>query len=166
MTNPQSIRPVPMRGDWNSLRPFLQDIHKALSVLQSSIMPPAPVTNLVATAKAGGVIVQFTRSDGDQFILYANTTPNLNGAVRVDLALQAEYVDEVGAAAVKKYYWVKAKRGQIESTIAGPVSATTLALGTPITPPVAPAATQTPARSDETGNVEVGRPTGTSYERI
>ena len=129
-------------------------------------MPPNRVTNLTATGKAGGIIVQFTRSDGDCYILYTNLTPEISGAVRIDLGLANEYSDEIGQATVTKYYWVKAKKGQMESALAGPVSAVSLALGTAIVFPTPPPAAQQPTKSDETQEIQVGMPTPTGYRKV
>jgi hypothetical protein len=162
---PQKIDSVPMNID-PALRAFLQSIRNAVVSLQSTVVPPDPISNLKATPKAGGNIIQFTRSNGDAYILYFNTIPQLNGARRIDLGLAAEYTDEIGAEGIKRYYWIKAKKGQTESSFVGPVTATSLALGAAITPPDPPPATQNPIRSDETRNVEVGRPTSSTYEKV
>jgi hypothetical protein len=166
MTNPQSIRPVPIAGHWSEVRHLLQDLRRAVVELQSSSVPPGSVSNLKATAKAGGVILQFTRSDADSYILYTNTVPEISGAVRIDLGLANEYSDDIGQAAVKKFYWIKAKKGQMESPLVGPVHATSLALGTAITFPVPPPASQQPAKSDETNEVQVGMSTPTGYRKV
>jgi hypothetical protein len=162
---PQGIKDVPYNLD-PSLREFLQQIRNAIKRLENTVVAPQPATNLKATAKAGGIIVQFTRSDGDAYILYSNDTPSINGARRIDLGLAAEFTDEIGQAAFTRYYWIKAKKGQMESVMAGPVSATTLALNATITPPLPPPASQTIAKSDETGNYETGRPTSSIYEKV
>lgn len=162
---PQGIPEVPTNLD-PTLRNFLTEVRKAVKRLESTVVPPNPATNLKCTAKALGVIVQFTRSDADAYILYFNDTPSLNGARRIDLGLASEYTDEIGQENFTRYYWIKPKKGQTEGSILGPVKATTLAAGTTITPPAAPPATQTPTTSDETRNVEVGRPTSSTYEKV
>ena len=149
-----------------TLRRFLQEMRNAVKRLEASVVAPGTVSNLVATAKAGGVIIQFTRADGDAYILYWNSTPALDGARRIDLGLAAEYTDEIGAPDITRYYWVKTKKGQMENVPFGPVKAVTLALDASITPPTPPPGSQFPARSDETGQVEPGRPTGSFYERV
>jgi hypothetical protein len=166
MNNAQSVRGVPITGEWVAVRQLLQDLRRAVVELQSSSVPPGGVTNLKATAKAGGIIIQFTRSDGDGYILYHNTVPEISGAVRIDLGLANEYSDEIGEAAVKKYYWVKAKKGQMESPLSSLVTATSLALGTAITFPVPPPASQQPTQSDETQEVQVGTPTAIGYRKV
>jgi len=166
MTLPQNIRPVPITGEWTGLRMLLQDMRTALLSLQSSVMPPSPITNLKATGKAGGAIIQFTRSDADSYILYTNTVPEIGTAVRVDIGLANEYSDDIGAGSVKKYYWVKAKKNQIESTLVGPVNATSLALGSSISFPTPPPGTQMPTKSDETQEISIGRPTGAGYQKV
>jgi hypothetical protein len=130
-------------------------------------MPAAPHDiNLSATPKGGGVIVKFTRSDGDGYILYRNDKQTQDGAVRIDLGLANEYADETGVSGKKYFYWVKTRSGLQESLPAGPVSATTLAIGAEAeTPPDTPGSEVT-AKSDETGNIEIGRQTTTGFRRV
>lgn len=165
MGRPQGIPEVPGTNDWAGLRRHLVEMRQAMLRLQGSVIPPDQVNNLKATAQAGAVIVHFTRSDGDAYVLYWNTTPSMNGATRIDLGLANSYVDEIGKEDITRYYWVKVKKGQMESAVSGPVSAKTLALTATITPPVPPPGSRQPARSDETGQVEPGRPTSGHYER-
>src|SRR5215472_14389673 len=103
---------------------FLQTIVDAVKVRHSSVVPPAPVTNLKATAGPGSNLVQFTRSDGDTYAVYRNTKPSLNGALRIDLGRANHYTDNVGAAGVLVFYWCLAKVGVQQSIIVGPVQAT------------------------------------------
>lgn len=163
---PQGIPEVPPTAEWQQLRRFLVESRNALKRLEASVVPPKQPSNLVATGKAGGVVVQFTRSDGDTYILYVSKTKSFTVATRIDLGMAAEYTHDIGAADETRYYWVKAKKGQLESLPTGPVGATTLALAVEITPPEPPPASQTPTRSDETGEVEPGRPTGSTYEVV
>jgi hypothetical protein len=148
------------------LRRFLVEIRKAIKRLEPSVVAPAQVSNMTATAKAGGAIIQFTRSDGDSYVLYRNTVASLNGSVRIDIGMANSYTDEIGVAAQKIFYWIKAKKGGMEGVPVGPVTATTLALNATITLPTAPPGSQQPTRSDENGQVEPGRPTSTTYERV
>ena len=134
-----------------ALRDFLTQMRNAVVELQEINQPPRPVINLVATAKAGGVIIQFTRTDGDHYIVYANTTPTLKEARVVDIGNKGEYVDDIGKSAELRYYWVRAKKGNLASTITGPVFATTLGLAVEITPPIAPPTTDEQVYSDELG---------------
>ncbi len=163
--NPQKIREVPRNLD-PGLRELLVQMRNAILRQESTVIAPRPATNLRATAKAGGVIVQFTRSDGDAYILYFNDTPNINAARRIDLGQASEYTDEIGQADFTRYYWIKVKKGQMESPMTGPVKATTLALGTTIAPPAAPPGSEVMTRSDETQNIEVGRPTSSIFEKV
>jgi hypothetical protein len=137
---------------------FLQTLVSTLKELQQTVIPPNPPSNLKVTPKAGGNIVQFTRSNGDVYALYKSTSPSLNGATRVDLGKANQYVDDVGDAGVTVFYWIFAKTNQLTSTTVGPVSGTTLALGTTITTPTPPPASQTPTISDTDNQVVPGRP--------
>lgn len=159
------IPEVPGNLDPN-LKNFLSAVRKALKRLEPSVIPPNSISNLTATAKAGGAIIQFTRSDADAYILYRNTLKTLNGAVRIDLGLANSYTDETGIAAQKVYYWVKSKKGSMESEPFGPVNATTLALNIGIVAPVQPPGSQQQSYSDETSQLEPGRPTATRYDKV
>jgi hypothetical protein len=75
----------------------------------------------------------------------------MNGAARIELGKKGEYVDDVGDSGVIRYYWVRAKKGSMESTLSGPVFATTLGLSVEITPPTRPPATDEQVFSDEFG---------------
>ncbi len=156
---------VPMNID-PALRRLLVEMRKAIQRHEPSVIPPNPVSNLTATPKAGGAIVQFTRSDGDAYILYRNTAPSLNGSVRIDLGLANSYTDEIGVPGQKVYYWIKAKKGSMENVPFGPVNCTTLDYDQEIALPAAPAGSQQPTRSDETRQIEPGRPTSTTYEKV
>jgi hypothetical protein len=147
-TRPQGIPECP-RNAPIALRRFYSEMRAAVLRVQQSVIAPAPPTNLKATAKAGGIIIQFTRSDGDSFVIYRNTTATLKNTVRIDLGGGNYYCDEIGAGAETRYYWVRAKKGNLESSLVGPVSATTLALGTAITPPEQPPGDSQPVWSDE-----------------
>lgn len=109
--------------------------------LQSAIVPPGTPTNVTATPLAGANQIDFTRSGGDGYVLYVNTTPSINMATRVDLGTANTYVDQIGAGAVKRFYAVRAKTGSTNGAISSWVSATSLALGTATTPPTPPPAT-------------------------
>jgi len=137
--------------DWVVLRRRLIEMRNAINSLITSTAPPRAVTNLSATAKAGGVIVLFTRTNGTSYVVYANDTPAIDGAARIDIGNKGEYVDDVGKSGVTRYYWVRAMRGNVESTLAGPVSAITLALNAEITPPTRPPAVDEYVYSDEVG---------------
>lgn len=144
------------REAWNAMR-------NAILELRPSQIPPTPPTNVTVTPMAGGNLVQFTRSDGDQYVLYWNDIPSVNGSIRIDLGQANEYLHEIGAVGVRIYYWIKAKKGQMESVLSGVKTGTTLALGTVVVPPEPPAASEFPVTSDETGEILPGRPTSQGY---
>ena len=134
------------------MRRFLTDLRAVVVELAANqTQPPRPVTNLVATGQTGSILIQFTRSDGDTYVLYWNTAPTREGASRIDIGNTAAYSDTVGQSAVTRYYWVTAKKGTKESEVAGYVSATTVALGVEVPPPVPPPAVDQPIYSDERG---------------
>jgi hypothetical protein len=165
MPIPHGIREVPRNLD-PAHREFLTQMRNAIKRLENTVVLPQPATNLKVTPKAGGNVIQFTRSDGDAYILYLSDTPSINGARRFDLGLAAEYTDEIGQETFTRYYWIKVKKGQMESAMIGPISGTTLALDAVIAPPIPPPPAQTMTRSDETDDLEVGRPTSSIYEKV
>lgn len=146
---PQAIPEIPGNVD-TGLRRALIEMRKAINRLESSAVPPAAPSNLKATAKAGGVILQWTKSDGTGYVVYRNSSANLDGAIRFDAGNSASYIDEIGKEGVTLYYWIRAKKNSMESAVTGPVNATTLALTAEITFPTPPAPSQQPIISDET----------------
>ena len=145
------IPQIPNKFDWMNVRLVLNQMRNALIEIQKTTMAPRPVINLTATGKPLGILIQFTRTDGDSYVIYRNTTAQINGAVKVELGNNGIWTDELGAGALVRYYWVKARKGSIESTLTGPVSATSLVAGAAFTPPAAPPAVDEPVYSDETG---------------
>lgn len=159
------IDKIPINID-PKLNRILNQMRDALLQINPSMVQPDSVTHLTATAKAGGVIVEFTRSDADRYVIYRNTTPSLNGSVLFDIGNSNRFVDDIGASGELRYYWVKGKKNQIEGIPYGPVSATTLALDAEITPATPPPGSATPAQSDEMNIIEAGRPTSGSYRKV
>lgn len=135
---------------------FLNWVRNEVLRLQQALIPPAVVTNLRATALGGSIQVDFTRSDGDNFVLYWNSTPSINGSVRIELGSTNKYVDNIGTGGVKRYYVVKSKKGNTEGAISAWVSATSLALGTAVPPPTPPPDTQLPLEDQESGAIAIG----------
>ena len=149
--------PEPPPGD------FFRWVRNTLVDLQAALIPPDVVTNMRATALSGAIQVDFTRSDGDAYTLYWNTTPSLNGSVRIDLGTSNKYVDDIGAGSVKRFYAVRSLKGSVRGPVSAWVSATSLALGTAITPPTPPPAGGTPTVDQETEAIEPGYPGQTGY---
>lgn len=147
-------------GISTGLAELLQWMCNSIKNLQVELIPPTTVTNLRATAQAGAVQIDFTRSDGDDFILYVNSVPSINLALRVDLGLANKYIDDIGAGGILRYYAVKAKKGILDGQVSPWVSATTLALGTAIVPPAAVPAAEIAFTDQETDAVEIGRVSG------
>jgi len=137
---------------------FLRWVRNEIVRLQQAIIQPATVTNLRATPLAGSIQVDFTRSDGDNYVLYWNTTASINEATRIELGNTNKWVDVIGSGGVKRYYAVKAKKGPVEGQVSSWVMATTLALGTPVIPPEPPPATDFPFSDTESGGIGVGFP--------
>jgi hypothetical protein len=104
------IPEVPKNID-RPLYAFLSALRRGLLEMSASVSPPDAVTNLKATGKAGGIIIEFTRSDADSYTLLRNASKKLDGATQVDLGNSNRYVDEVGASVTTMYYWIRAKNG-------------------------------------------------------
>lgn len=112
----------------------------------------------------GANLIEFTRSDGDNYVLYWNTRPSIDMATRVDLGQSNRYVDQLGAGSVQRWYAIKPKKARLEGDVSVWVTATTLALGVAITPPTPPPASQNPVTDQQTDSVEVGYPTAGQYQ--
>lgn len=134
---------------------FFRWVRNTLVQQQEALLPPTTPTNVRATALAGAVQVDFTRSDGDAYVLYWNSTPSINLATRVDLGTANIYVDNIGDGSITRYYAIRAKKGDRNGELSPWVSATTLALGTAVTPPTPPPASDTPFTDQETDSVGV-----------
>jgi hypothetical protein len=137
---------------------FLNWVRNELLRMQQALVPPDVVTNVRVTALPGSNQVDFTRSDGDSYILYINKTASINGAVRIELGLANSYVDEIGSGAVKRFYAVKAKKGNVEGVVSPWLAQTTLGLATSAVAPPPPPATQFAYTDQETDSVGVGVP--------
>lgn len=129
---PPKIRDVPVTAD-PSLAGFLSDIKKGMDHLLSGSAPPQAPVGLKVTPIAGGNVVQFTRSNATNFRLYASPTNDRGSARIVDLGSNNQYTDNLGDGGVLQYYWLEAlsQTSSAPSPVVGPVSATTLPLGTP-----------------------------------
>jgi hypothetical protein len=130
----RGIREVPNNLD-TDLFNFLTDIRAQVVALTGNQAPLSPPTNLKATAQSFAITIQFTRTDADYFEILWSMAPTLNNAAVVDIGNSNQWTDNVGQAAITKYYWVRARRNTgAVSAAAGPVKATTLASGTGATP--------------------------------
>ena len=143
------IPEVPLSNSWPAVRRFLSELRNATLRLEKSRTPPKPVTNLAATAQPGGAVIQFTRPDADFYVLFRSLTASLDDGVGIPIGNVARFVDKVGESGITVTYWVEAWKGSARSELAGPVSATTLALTTEAAQPTAPEAREFPARDEE-----------------
>lgn len=134
--------------------------------VQAALLQATVVSNLRATALAGAVQIDFTRSDGDAYVLYINSVPSINMATRVDLGTANLYVDQIGAGSILRYYGIVAMKGRVVGDLSPWVAQTTLALGVAITPPDPPPATETPFTDQETDSVAVQLPDGPDYRPL
>ena len=103
---------------------FLNWVRNEVLRLQQALIPPDVVTNFRATPLSGSIQIDFTRSDGDNFVLYWNSTPSVNLAVRIELVSTNKYVDNIGQGGIKRYYAVGLKNGKTEMMYAEPENQT------------------------------------------
>ena len=139
---------------------FLTWVRREVLRLQQALIQPTVVTNFRATALAGSIQIDFTRCDGDNYVLYWNTTGSIDGAVRIELGFANKYVDNIGEGGVKRFYAIKAKKGYVEGQVSPWISQTSLSLVTPVNPPAPPVPTDFPFENTETESVDMGYPKG------
>lgn len=137
----------------SSLRAALEAMRNTIQVLQAAVAPRPP-SNLVVTPVDFGNIIQFTRSDAHEYLLYVSTTGSLADATVRPIGDIAQYTDYVGKSGITLTYWVAAKSGELISDPTGPKSGTTLASGVAATVPTPP-----PATDNAAADVDTGRPT-------
>jgi hypothetical protein len=142
---------------------FNEWAYNAIQNLVAALIPPSNVSNLRCTPQPGGNLIDFTRSDGDTYTLYINTTASIDGAERVQLGASNRFAHTVGIASVKYYYAVKAKKGVVNGEVSEWVSGTTLALTTPAAAVDPPPATEFPFQDQENDSVEIAVPSAQDY---
>lgn len=138
----------------------------AINNLQTALLPPSTVTNLRATPQPGGNLIDFTRSDGDTYTLYINTTPSINGSERVRIGPSNRYSHNVGIAGILYYYAVKAVKGVVNGEVSPWVSGITLGLAVPAASVDPPPATEFPFVDQETDATEISVPSGGEYDPV
>lgn len=141
-------------------------VWNAINNLQTALLPPSTVTNLRVTPQPGGNLIDFTRSDGDTYTLYINSTPSINGAERVRIGASNRYNHNVGIGAVLFYYAVKAVKGVVNGEVSPWVSGTTLGLAVAAAAVEALPATEFPFLDQETDATEIAVPSGGEYDPV
>ena len=137
------------------LRRFLVDMREVVHSLVTPVQTAQAPSNLMPTAQAFAVLLQWTRGANavGTEVLW-NSTPTLNGAAIVDVGNSAQWTDYVGKNGITRFYWVRSYGVDNKRSIeTGPVSATTLASGTAVAPPVPPIASQQMALDTTRGYV-------------
>jgi len=142
---------------------FNRWVVNAISNLQSAFIPPTTVTNLRVTPQPGGNLIDFTRSDGESYTLYINTTGSVNLATHVQLGTANRYTHSVGKAGILYYYAVQAFKGSLAGEVSPWISGTTLGLAVPAAQPDPPPATEFPFVDQETDAVAVTVPDGVDF---
>jgi hypothetical protein len=150
--SPRGVPEVPMLPDLHpQVRRFLVDLRQSVLNLRPSQAPLLAPTNLTVTPQDRSNLILFTRSaNADYFEILWNSTPNLNGAQVLNITTSNQYHDWIGQVGVARYYWVRARyfsNSQIISPNVGPVSGTTLAVGTAVNFPNLPPPSQQQSRN-------------------
>lgn len=124
----------------SSQQQYFQGLHEVVSGLLASTAAPNAPTNLTVSSLPGGNTVQFTRSNAISYVLFMGNSADRSQATQVNLGSTNSYIDNVGRGAVARYYWVQGlSQSGTPSTITGPKSGTTGALGTAAPPlPIIP----------------------------
>jgi hypothetical protein len=133
-------------------RGFLTQLRQAVLNIQGNLTPAQPVSNLKCTPVAAGNIVQWTRSDADQYVVLVSPSADIAAAVSYSAGSAQQWFDNIGKGVIKHYYWVQAiKYGAPVGSPQGPVSGTSLAQGTDTVVPAAPPASNIAQRDSTTG---------------
>lgn len=130
---------------------------------EGAFIPPSAVDNLRVTPQPGGNLIDFTRTDGESYTLYINTTPSINLSTLVELGISNRYSHAVGIGGVKYWYAVKTNKGNLIGPISFWKSGTTLGLAVPAAAVTPPPATDFPFADQETDSVAVTVPSGSDY---
>jgi hypothetical protein len=150
----RGVRELPV-GIPKDLRDFLQDLQGQVVSLRGTQQPLPTPTNFKVTPMAFGNLLQWTRSLGADYyeVLWAATANNTQANVQ-GVGDSAQWFDNVGQAAVKRYYWVRAKKYLGNTSLLTPgLSGTTLASGTGVNPPTPPPASKILVIDMQTGHV-------------
>lgn len=152
----RGIPEVPLGIKDAALRRHLQDMRECLLEIRSSQAPPNQPSNFKITPQAFGNLIAWTRAvNADFYEVLWNTTPQIKGAVIVSVGNSQQWMDNIGQAAVKRWYWVRSgKNTGARSIEIGPIAGTSLAAGTGVTPPTVPVSHQVPVL-DQTRNYNV-----------
>ena len=129
----------------------------------SIVIPATPVNNTRVTPQPGGNLIDFTRTDGESYTLFINTTPSINLSTLVELGTSNRYTHAVGIGGLKFWYAVKTNKGNLVGPLSDWKDGTTLALTTPAAAVVPPVATDFPFEDQETESVAVTVPSGIDY---
>lgn len=135
---------------------FLRQLKAAVVKNAGSPIPARPTSKIVITPIAGGNIIQWVMTDADSYKVYAAATDDISQATVLDAGQSNEFQHLVGAAAVKRFYWVQSCKGGVERNTppVGPQSGTTLALGAGATVPSPPLSPDVPVIDLVTGHTQ------------
>lgn len=164
MSNNNTIGDPPTNID-AGLRRFLIQLKDAVSGMQGQKAPPSAPT-LTVTPGPGSNLLQFTRVDADTYTIYWSTTPNFDKANSIDIGQTNIWTDDIGAAAVTRWYWVRGKINGVLGILSEAQSGTTLALNAVITPATAPSGSSNAAISQDIALAIDGTYRGGKYEPL
>jgi hypothetical protein len=141
-------------------------LYNSVNNIRVQLIPPTLVSNFRVTPQPGGNLIDFTRSDGDNYTLYINTTPSIDLATLVRLGSSNQYTHSVGVGGLTFYYAVRANKGNLVGDVSGWVSGITLGLAVPATTPDPIPATEFPFEDQSTDSTAVTTPLGPRFEQL
>lgn len=139
---PRGIPEVPMLSSSDpELRRFLVDLRQSVLNLRPTQTPLSSPTNLQVTPQDRANLIQFTRSaNADFFELLWSLSNDISKAQIVNILTSNSHLDWIGQAGVTRFYWVRAGyfTSSIRSNPVGPISGTSLGVGTAVNFPTPP----------------------------
>ncbi len=138
----------------SNLRQFLDTMRTQVIKLRSTQSPLPTPTNVRVTPQSFANLIQWTRvPTADFYEVLWSATANVQQANIVDVGNSAQWTDNVGQSAIKRWYWVRARLNTGARSLNSPaVIGTTLASGTGVTPPIPPPPSKIIVIDTQTGN--------------
>jgi hypothetical protein len=136
---PKGIPEVPLSVD-PVLRPLLVAMREELLNARRLRAPLGSPSNFSVTPQDRANLLQFTRPlNADYFEVLWSPTSSFAAAQVLGTSTANIYTDFIGQAAIKRFYWVRARNYQgAEGPPTGPIAGTTLAVGSTVNPPTPP----------------------------
>jgi hypothetical protein len=147
--------PIKLNVNDSQLRRLLVDLREQVVELRKAQAPLAQPTNLKGTALAFAALIEWTRvTNADYYEVLWNSSGTLKTAVVQAVGDSQRWIDNVGQTAIKRYYWVRARRYNGASSLpAGAVIVTTLAAAAGVAPTAPPPAGHIQITNQATGHI-------------